>query len=518
MDYLFSNPVSSNIARLVGRNMEEESEDSYNYSADSDISTVVEGESQNRRKKKGLTKKFLDRILPGEGDSRDTTPLDDGGGDDNFPLGGKKPPPDDLRALIERIEILERANDRQREKVPIKSPNFNVPAKYSSLNSSDLRVIDSQYPKAKFYDGSKGTEIYDFLYLLREAHKNCPVSENEFKRLLLQRLGGAALDLVSGLIEDQEPVSVIYTELYSTFTTTVDSYEARQIMKGYKSPRSFGIKRILGELGRLGNIVGRGCYDRAQQKFYVSTHSQDALESCLPEKAFEIAHAAIARDRFIKGREPTLQEIRKCLAPHVEQIDRIIKNDKTHKFAPPRKIFSIVYSKTHHGDNPNKKNRDVNNLEVNNVEVEVNKVELSQSKQQPQNKGKGNAKVKPKNGKSFNNNKKKTNQNKQTDKQTTETNRQKERPYCNFCGQFGHDSFKGCYAILDDNLKQYQGAGAREACRICIRKISLNLKHPEDLCPGRDFMIKKYLDGTIKPRGPFVNLPELRGQNLANAQ
>ena len=541
----FLNPINERLARLMGSTndySDREGEESYSASSETD-SIVIE---EPRRKKKKLRTQILDSLLGREPEENNVGASGGGGlAQDiaNSEVGDGPPPPprppkptleELILELSKRLDVLEKGSDRKRVKPFIKVPNFNVPIKFSYSNAADLKVIETQYPKTKFVDGSKGSSIYDFLYLMREAHKNCPVNENDFKRILLNRLGGAALDLVSGYIEDKEPVSFIYTDLYETFSTTVETFEARELIRKYKAPRSFGIKQMLGELGMLGNIAGRGGSGPLENRFFISICAQDGLESALPEAAFDIVYNAICKERFIRGREPTFREIRECLGPEAEKIDRIIRKAKDFKFAPPRKPFTIV-NKTKVHDKPGKK--DVNSIDF--ESLDINKIDMHPPamKGNPQGgKGKQGGKQTPKNGKnggqkfvasaggdkggdknpnkrpnSHTNAHANNKQNaKQNAKQTSETNRQKERLYCNFCGQFGHDSFMGCYQIVDDQYKQYEGPGTRDPCSICLKKISLSLHHPEAQCPARPFMIAAYKSGRLKPKGKYKTLPELQ--------
>ena len=491
MDSLYANTVD-----LVNNIMGSTDSDTISVASDlSDRESVIEVQSVHEEPKKKSTFRKIVNAVRGERGDEETTERED----ENLEPSSSHTIDKELLEMRARLLKLEaQALEREREKerqgpeCPVLLPDFTRPVKFSFKNAQDIKIIESHYPKKIYSDGSRGCDIYDFLFLLSDAHKDCPISERDFKTVLVQRLGGSALDLVSGFIRDKESVAYIYSELYATFSDNLSAHEARGKMRIYKSPRSFGIRQLLGELGMLGNIAGRSGNGPKANRFLVSLLTQDGLESALPEEAYKLVHREIAKERYRLGREPIFREIRACLAPEAENIDLLIKRAKDHKFPPQRKLFSICKQKSQFTESEKgQKGKSVAN-------VSINEMGTSKNAQPSQSKGKTNKQNQAKGG----------NKDKQTDKQASETTRQKqtddkERRFCVFCGRYGHDTYQGCFAIMDDNCKVYQGAGARENCRHCLIEVNLGLKHPESKCPTREFMQEQYRTGRVTPREPW---------------
>ena len=462
--------------------------DTESNSSSSSANTVVSVVEE--RRKRTILDKVKDTILPDKEDSREEEAMTAG-----TSRRQKAPESDLLIELSERLAKLERRDDEERDTVcPVKPPNFRKrPARYSLGNSNDLKVIQYNYSARTFHDGTKGQSIHDFLFLLSEAFKSCPVNEEDFKKLLVQRTSGPALDIVSGMIADKEDVEDIYSELYLTFSEGCTAHEARSILKRYTIPRSYGLSQAISEIGMLGQIAGRTGAGPKQNRHFLSTLTQDALESALPDEAWKICHKAISRERFRKGREPTFRDIRKCLRPETEHVDFLIAKNKDFKFAPKRKLFSVC-TKAHYKDEvvPAKRAKYSNE-----VELECNDTQSGQKDSKEKGKGKGKQESK----KNLNNSNKTP-----SSKKSNETKKEKnpkDDSFCSFCGEHTHNSYQGCYSCVDENKKVYMGPGAKDPCSICLPKVKDKLRHPENYCPLRPKMLEMYKAGELRPRGKF---------------
>ena len=461
------------------------------------------------------------------------------------PLPGDEiiPPPDSSDG-VDVVETLERLQLRINQfenilglgkkgkafeafsRIPL--PNFTK-VTHSLLNPYHSRTIDTVFNHIKF-DPTGTNRVSDFLTALSEAQDHCPVSRQDFLRLLLAKCSGRALELVNVWNRSKYSIEQIYKGLFDSFDESLDSSEIRKILGDYKFPRHFKLRVILGELQILISQALRAGSTEVEGMLMTSILLQDTLKQCMPVGAYKLIQSEINKLKRYKLREPNVHEICEALLEHSLDIDYEIKVANGHQFGPFRLPFSISDRRRDRlmtANSPKKKVSFFKRAKVNSIEgstfkkgnvslgnnskatgrptykqpftprpASINKPSTAQKSTGSNTKGFQNKG--PKNpssrGKSF-----------QTRKPMDKFKGRPQRKLtsCSYCGSLGHDASQTCYSIVDNNFRVFTGPPSQIHCSNCFDKLNKKFFHMIKLCPLRDHMINAYKMGTFAPRGIF---------------
>ena len=397
-------------------------------------------------------------------------------------------------------------------KVP--KPSFPKGIRYRSINSSeDLKIIDFNFPRNKFSGNPKtkknfDLDVYEFLSTMVEGQKHCPVSKKDFIRLLVARLAPPALGMVNGWLMDKNcSINKIFSRLFKTFSSSISTIEARNLLRLYLMCRNMTFDQALSEMQYLADYASRGYNNNRENALAITFAFQDGLEHALPIAAYKLCYNQIIDLRRYLGREPYLGEIIDALRQIADKVDYELKHTKNHNWAKDRDFLDFSHKQSrsnlisNESSKPksgfpyqNKSKKFVNELTVHATTTSTApkpKYTPSPNHQKSNIKGKGQGKG------NFKNN---TPAPKMGPQKASEA---KDKKYCSYCGSHTHTAAQGCWAIVDENLKMYQGPPAQEPCRICIRNCDKEFKHPERFCPLRKFMVDLYKAGRIKAKGIF---------------
>ena len=399
-----------------------------------------------------------------------------------------------------------------RPSFPPETANF----RYKSMGSSeDFKIIEFNFPRVKFSGNPKtkkafDMDVYEFLSIMVEGQKHCPVSKSDFSRLLLARLAPPALGMVKGWMLDPNcTINKICNRLFKTFGSPISPRDAKDYIRKYSIPKSLTFDQVLSEFQYLADYAGRGDRDNRENALASVYAVMDGLENSLPEQAYTICYEQILDLRRYYGREPYLGELLDSLRQVTDKVDRVLKLTKSHHWGKARDFLDFEFKKKNptqssfQGTSKSNKNKGYG---VNETKVQVNEANSKgfsgkgkgQSNQQPTAKGKGQGKGSFK-GNFSGPSGQQAQQKQKPQKVDTASGAKK---YCCFCGANTHNAADGCWLILDDNMKPYTGPPAQDSCRICIgKKVKKELKHPERVCPLRDKMLALYKAKWVQPKG-----------------
>lgn len=406
------------------------------------------------------------------------------------------------------------------DRIPL--PNFKDRTFFSLLDPYNAKTIDMIYnPRVKF-SGEGNTRVSDFLTSLTDSHDHCPVDEYDFLSILISKLQGRPMDLVNSWKKSQYSIEEIYRSLFETFTNQITTTEAREKLTSYLFPREFRIAQVVSELTMLTDYAVQGGVNAEQAKLMQSVFFQDALQRSLPLSAYKICLARINSKRRELNREPAVSDMVIAILARSSEIDLELSSAKGHRFSGDRKVFSILNkpNRVVHKDNKrpyiselssqgSKSAQNYRNKNENRRPFSNNKT--NNSKFSPRSKFIKNTrplKYSPltkvpdtKNPNVFARGRKFNLKNKTGDKtynfKVPKTNK------CSFCGSLGHTASNGCWSIVDDAFKLYEGPISQQECQTCKDKLKMNLYHMQKMCPLRDHLLKAYKQGLISPRGIF---------------
>ena len=405
-------------------------------------------------------------------------------------------------------------------------PDFTKPPCRRMDDYNNVRFIEFIYPKTRFSGDPKvdKSDIYDFIHGLCKAYDSCPLSPEDFERVLTSRLNSPALTMVSGWVKRSFPMKTILNQLYSTFNKTINPPKALDVLRVYRFPRKFTVAMIIAELDNLGNIALRGGTESIDSDIMICLTIIEGLRYSMPEPAYMRIRENLNELRVTLGRQPYLVELFSSLKRIEDLLDYELTRHPNFHFAEDRELLEITTIEYHSKRNQRPKNdknkfRYLNNHRLNMItheqdpEFKVNNID-NYSKVGNSNAISSDKKPyyantkKPSTGNKFNN----------AYKKTPYKDGRNMQPLCSFCGEYTHSAHQGCYSCLDDSLKQYRGPPASEDCKICLEKIKKGLRHPEKNCPLRPFMLKMYSQNKATPRGVFKKYYEglKRPQNNNN--
>ena len=398
---------------------------------------------------------------------------------------------DKLRGEIEEVRDKEKNKLLKTNYHIIPLPDFKICVVKSLSNYNDFKYAECVYPKQKFTGEEKcDLDIYDFLYALTEAHKNCPLNEEDFTRVFTARLGSHALGIASTLLRRKVGIVMIFDQLYQTFNKNISPFKALDVLRIYDFPRSFNIAMVLAELTQLASICMRGG-EGDETNLSISLNIQEGLKRSMPYNCFSLIYASLNQLRVEIGRQPNVNEIYSNLKRIEDTLDYELSKAHGHKFGAPRELFAIVKIDFHKKkEMPSYKSnaRYMNNKRLYAITTEA----VTKKPFKPAEKSSS----APRFGSQ-----------KPYSKQPVKGNRN-DRPMCSFCGSFTHSAYNGCYSCLDNSLKLYSGPPAAENCKTCLSKLNKQFRHPMNYCPLRDHMLKMYKSGQAKPRGIFKSYLE----------
>lgn len=402
-----------------------------------------------------------------------------------------------------------------RPSFPPETPTF----RYKSLGiAEDFKIIEFNFPKVKFSGNPKvkkafDMDVYEFLSIMVEGQKHCPVSKNDFLRILLMRLAPPALGMVKGWMLDPNcTINKICNRLYKTFGCPVPPRDAKEFIRKYLYPRNLSFDQALSEFQYLADLAGRGDRETRENALACVYAVQEGLEHSLPEQAYTICYEQILDLRRYYNREPYLGEVIDSLRQVSDKVDRVLKLSKNHNWGKSRDFLDFDFKNKHlthqssQGTSKSKKKK-ISAVHETNVQVNENyskpnqgvKGKGQQGQQKPEAKGKqGKGVAKPKaQGPQG--------QQKQQQKKGQKVNSASgAKKYCCYCGANTHNAADGCWCILDDQMHQYEGPPAQESCKICIEKgVKKELKHPMHVCPLRPKMLALYKAKWVHPKGVF---------------
>lgn len=399
-----------------------------------------------------------------------------------------------LYEFSQKLKVLE-DKDKQRlygsnfRECPM--PSFPHPsvAGYKDLDSShDFKLVDYNFPKIKFSGKPGTTDVHMFMTLLKSAQEFCPVHPNDFKRILLNRLAPPALGMVYGWFSlPNADLRGVLNRLYDSFASNIAPEDARNAMKKFQVPKGTKFQEYLAELEYLGGFAARGGATPSENSLLVSLLMQEGLEHGLPEGAYKLCFNKICEVREDRGREPQMEEITAALSKIKREVDFEMRTAKHYVWGRDRDPFMIsmkITTMTPKG----KTEKTFSKIHMMNVnKVSANKGQPSKGKSSNGQQGQKKTDVK---GKS-------------QDKKVNYQVKSNSRMHCSFCNQRNHHCASPCYAIKDDNLKQYEGPPAQEPCKHCVKAFDVELTHPVKMCPIRDIMMKYYAEGKVTPVGLF---------------
>lgn len=400
-------------------------------------------------------------------------------------------------------------------------PDFSIPPSRRMDDFNNLRFVEFIYPKTRF-SGDDKTDVYDFIHGLCKAYKSCPLSPEDFERVLTSRLNSPALTMVSGWVKRQFPMKTILNQLYSTFNKTISPPKALDVLRIYRFPRKYTTAMILAELDNLGNIALRGGTESIDSDIMICLTIIEGLRYSMPEPAYMRIRENLNELRVTLGRQPYLVELFSSLKRIEDLLDYELSRNHNFHFAEDRNLLEITtieyHSKrnnrprndrskfrylnnhrlnmiTHEQDSDFKVNAIAENSKTNNISSDRKPYPFKPSRFNTGFNSKGN---KPNSGY----------------KEKANKDGRNMQPLCSYCGEYTHSAHQGCYSCLDDSLKQYRGPPASENCKICLEKVKRELRHPEKYCPLRAYMLKMYSQNKATPRGIFRRYVE--SQNRAH--
>ena len=417
---------------------------------------------------------------------------------------------DDIRKLkdIDEKRVFGRAEDD----IPL--PKFPKNAKYKSLDkAADYKLVEFNFPRNKF-TGKKGSDVREFLTMMKQAQSYCPVTPREFRRVLVSRLAAPALGMVNKWMEDPTmTVKAILCRMYDTFGENIVPKEARDCCKVYEAPESFSFSKMLSELQFVAGHASRGHSNSEGAKLLDSLLVQDALAHGLPVEAHKLVYNKTCEIRdFLGGREPDVTQLINGLSKIKREVNNEMKLAKnftwgreredfitTQKLGPMSKKGDSYKSKSKVTSFKTKKYSPKVSAATVNAKIHKDSKVIKEPTFVPK---KNVPKPNPPMGhfkhvNNFNKNNRNNGPNNGQSKNRTK------KDLCSFCGSWTHSSYDGCYAIMDDNCKRYTGAGAQEPCSICVKKLNVELTHPVIYCPLRKKMLEFYRIGKVTPRGLF---------------
>ena len=401
-------------------------------------------------------------------------------------------------------------------------PDFTIPPSRKMDDFNNVRFVEFIYPKTRF-SGDCKVDCFDFIHGLVKAYNTCPLSPEDFERVLTSRLNSPALTMVSGWIKRKFPMKTILNQLYSTFNKTISPPKALDVLRVYRFPRKFTTAMILGELDNLGNIALRGGTESIDSDIMICLTIIEGLRYSMPEPAYLRIRENINELRVTLGRQPYLVELFSSLKRIEDLIDYELTRHPNFQFAEDRELLEITTIEYHskRSSKPrmdksrfrylnkhrlNMITNDSDGFQVNSLSTNKSKANTITSDRKPYT---AQNSYKPSTGNYYN----KSNAKNKVFPNKDNRNMQ---PLCSFCGEYTHSAHQGCYSCLDDSLKQYRGPPASENCKICLEKIKRELRHPEKYCPLRPFMLKMYSQKKATPRGIFKKYVEGQGRPQAN--
>ena len=414
--------------------------------------------------------------------------------------------------LLRKLERREKGKvfGEQPKNIPI--PKFPRNVRYRKVDkSSDMKLIDFYFPKSKFsgkIDHKKlftTMDIDEFLTLMVNAQKKCPLSREDFTGVLLNRLSSPALGMCNGwLTERGMTIERICARLYKTFTLAISEAEARELIDHYQVPINFSVDKVLSEFQYLGSYLMRSGHKKKVNSIVVALIVQEALDRCMPPEAATLIFEQTCDLRRYYGRQPYLGEIITGLSAISDKINKAMRRAKNWTWAKSRDFLAFT-TKQHVKEKQGGKGGNKKGSFPKANEVSVNEANTQQAKPNKQQNAKGNQKnagKMPQNAKGSQSTK--PGQNSTNPKKNSNKNG-KPKEECSYCGSYTHNCYKGCYSVLDDNNKMYCGPPAQEDCSICLKafKGKKKLRHPVLYCPLREKMKEKYRTGELTPRGCF---------------
>ena len=467
-----------------------------------------------------------------------------------YPLGGNDEESSEGVDIVESIERLQLKLEQFENvlglgktgktfeafsRIPL--PDFSKPT-HSLLNPYHSRTIDTVFNHIK-YDPRGSTRIAEFLTSLTEAQKHCPVSREDFLRLLLSKCSGRALELVTIWSRSKHSIEHIYKGLFDAFDDSFDSSEIRKLLSTYKFPRYFKLRIVLAELQILISQALRAGSTETEGILLMSILLQDTLRQCMPMGANKIINVELNKLKRCKLREPHVNEIVEALLEQSSEIDFEIQSATGYQFGPPREPYSLSDRKGKDVFQNKKKvsffkRAKVNSLEGStfkkgNVSSEPKKVysrptptpSFSRPNSTPSstrpNSTPSSSKFTPRGGNSNNkpagsNNRTSKGPNMSKRKLSFNSNKAMDKfkkfsprrlSSCSLCGSLGHEASETCYSIVDNNFRIFEGPPSQIHCSNCYEKLNKRFYHIVKFCPLRTFMIESYKKGLFTPRGIF---------------
>lgn len=412
------------------------------------------------------------------------------------------------------------------DRIPL--PKFEGKTFYSILDGFQAKTIEIIYlPRVKF-TGEGGMRVSEFLTFLTEAHDRCPVSEDDFKNILINKLQGRPMDLVNSWKRAKYSIQNIYRSLFETFSNAITSTEAREKLSNYSFPRHFKIAQILSELTMLADYAVQGGADTDQSQLLATIYVQDALQKSLPLAAYKLCYAQINEKRREINKEPMVSELVISILEKAPEIDLELTTSRHHKFGINRKLFSVLNK---NNDKPDKIDRPTNprpmiaaiagskSAQYNNKKFDktkaasnrtTNRFNASKLNKYIPKKLQGRRDLRKNVYAKINNykpnqesNGKSSGQNPRNNNLNAKSNSSKKVLKCSFCGALGHSASNGCWSIMDDQFKLFEGPISQVECSNCKDKLKLKLYHMVKFCPLRERMLKAYKEGLVTPRGIF---------------
>lgn len=413
----------------------------------------------------------------------------------------------DFKRGIKDLKRIEHGRLHSDNLLHIPRPRFPKGVNYRNMNSSeDFKQIEFNYPKIKFSGSPKlrkaqDLDIYEFLSMMTEGQKHCPVSRSDFKRLLLARLAPPALGMCNTWMRDKNcTITKLFNRLYKTFSANLTPAEARNLLRKYTFPRNLSFDQALSEFQYLGDYAGRGGNSKEENALVVTFAVQDGLEYGLPPGAYKLCFNQMNDAKRYYGRELYLGELIDSLRQIADKVDLEMRHAKNHNWAKERDFLEIM--------NKSARPKAIGMSKSNKKFVHEHSVQINEAKSL-HGQG-GQTKIKSPKGKGQGKGQKKAvlpdthaGQGGQKGNKVNMASGAKEKKYCSLCTSHTHNASDKCYSIVDNNGKVYEGPPTQEACPTCVRNCQRDMMHPTRLCPLRAEMVKKYKAKLAIPRGIF---------------
>ena len=349
-------------------------------------------------------------------------------------------------------------------------------------------------------------DVVEFLHTMNAAQRNCKVSLEEFKEMLLACTTGNPNVRIRSWINDNYSLNTIYHYLQLHFDTRISPTEASNQLSNYKAPKTLTLAKVQAHVMELAERTATQVPEGDTRSIMYDVDFVKGLINCLPLESQHMVrtkyHELSARLR----RAATASELSQALHSirHIIDAD-ISKNgaDKTHRHQGPTnkdskaigKFKPFKRSSVFAIQTPVEDDLDQNvtdppgQIYVGTFHNATDRRTGQQQQQTQSHRARGNSNVTS--AKNNHDNKKSS----YTPRQNTFNKFSKVRntsnahgsstDYCSLCGKQDHKAADGCPYMVDDNGVRVDVLPTHTNCSECPAYIKRRLNHPMQLCPYR---------------------------------